>query len=84
MSMLTDGSHACDACGVSVGNGGVSQCAVVSDIKSDEPGMVVNYHFCRDREENGEKVKGCARKLLRPQIMKYRRTLEENASGDDE
>lgn len=77
MSMLTDGSHACDNCGADVGNGGVSECVVVSDLKPGERGMVTNYHFCRDREEDGKEIKGCERKLLRPSVMKYRRELEE-------
>lgn len=69
MSIRSDGKHRCDGCGWDVGNGGVRQCAIVSDLDPDNEGHVRNLEFCRDREDGGKMVKGCSRKLLRPSIL---------------
>lgn len=71
MSIKANGKHECDRCGTDVGNGGVLQCVVVSDLDPDDPGMVRNLHFCRDRDEGGKLVKGCARKVLSPANLKH-------------
>lgn len=69
MSIRTDGKHRCDSCGQDVGNGGVRECAIVSDLDPDREGHIRNLEFCRDREDGGKLVKGCSRKLLRPSIL---------------
>ena len=68
---LQDGKYVCDRDGVDVGNGGVQSALVVSDLDPDRPGMVRNLHFCRDREEDGEKIKGCAGKVLTSRNLEY-------------
>jgi hypothetical protein len=67
---ISDSEFRCDKCGGDCGNGGVASCVVVSDIDPDT-GMVVNYHYCRDREEDGEKIKGCDKKVLSAANRKY-------------
>lgn len=73
MTMQSDGSFECDRCGADCGNGGVLDCVVVSDLDLDNPGHVANYHFCRDREEDGKKIKGCANKVLSTTNLKHRK-----------
>lgn len=63
--------YQCARCGANVGNGGVDQCSVVSDIDPDTPGMVRNLRFCRDREDDGKKIKGCTGKVLSPSNLKH-------------
>lgn len=60
--------HKCDGCGADLQGGGVVNALIVSDI-DEESGLVVNYEFCRTREEDGKKVKGCRDKLIRPQYL---------------
>lgn len=67
-----DGTYECDRCGADCGNGGVRDCAIVADLDPDNEGHVRNLHFCRDREEDGRKIKGCARKLLSATNLKHR------------
>lgn len=69
--MQPDGSHACDNCGVDVSPGSLDKCIVTSDVHPDNKSMVQNYHHCRDREVDGEKVKGCHRKIIRPAVLKH-------------
>lgn len=71
MTRLEDGSFNCDKCGGDCGNGGVAACLVVSDLDPENSGMVRNLHFCRDREEDGKTVKGCAKKVLSPTNLKH-------------
>lgn len=72
MSMTPDGLHYCDRCGFDLGNGGVANCVVVSDLDPDRPGMVRIFEFCRDhRDENGEDVRGCNHELLSPSMLKH-------------
>lgn len=61
---ISDSEYLCDKCGGDCGNGGVVACLVVSDLDHDNEGMVKNYHFCRDREEDDKTVKGCASKVM--------------------
>lgn len=80
MSMLPDGSHVCDRCPADVGNGGVTDALIVSDLDPDNPGHVRNLHFCRDREVDGKKVKGCANKVLSAANLKsYNERNEDGA-----
>lgn len=83
MSMRPDGSHECDRCGTSVGNGGVTSCTVVSGLDPDRPGMVRNLHFCLDREENGENIKGCTNKVLSATNLKHYNETRESQNGND-
>lgn len=64
-------NYKCAKCGADVGNGGVASCAIVSDIDPDQPGMVRNLRFCRDREDNGETIKGCASRVLSAANLKH-------------
>ena len=60
---LRNGRYVCDRDGVDVGNGGVDQAAIVSDLDPDT-GNVRVLHFCRDRQVDGKTVKGCAGRVL--------------------
>lgn len=66
-----DGTFSCDRCGASCGNGGVADCVVVSAMDPVHEGMVINFHFCRDREEDGKAVKGCAGKVLSARNLQH-------------
>lgn len=85
MSMTPDGRHECDCCGTDLGGGGVARCVVVSDLDRDNPGMVRNLHFCRDRTEgegdDARKVRGCEHKLLNPATIKHYTETKEAARG---
>lgn len=61
---ISETEYICDRDGADCGNGGVVACLVVSDLDHENEGMVKNYHFCRDREEDGKTVKGCAGKVM--------------------
>lgn len=84
--MNSDGSYSCDRCGTDVVNGGVIYCAVVSDlIEVNGATTVINYHFCRDREEGGKKVQGCASKVLsKRNLQHYHETKESKNAGGSE
>lgn len=71
MSRTPEGDYVCDRDGVNVGNGGVDRALVVSDRDPDKPGHVRILHFCRDREENGKTIKGCANKVLSATNLKH-------------
>lgn len=75
------GTNECDSCGIDVGNASVTRCAVVSDLDPDRPGMVRNLHFCRDRVEDDEEVRGCIHKLLNPATIRHY-TERTEAAGD--
>lgn len=72
MSFIIDnkapGGHrcVCDKCGGDCGNGGIDQCAVVSDLDPDTPGLIRNYHFCRANK--------CDTKVLAPANLEWFRT----------
>lgn len=75
--------YVCDRDGVDVGNGGILEAVVVSDI-NEETGMVVNLHFCRDQKDEEGKIirKGCSRKILSPSnIQHYRESNEQPAQS---
>lgn len=77
-----DGTFNCTSCGFNVGNGGVSTAVVVSDLDPDQPGMVRNLRFCRDRtEDDGTVVKGCGTKLLRPSLLRHYTETKESSNG---
>jgi len=59
VSLRSDGTYRCDHCGTDVGNGAVTEAAIVSDI---EGGGVRVLHFCR-RPRRGA-PNGCAGHLL--------------------
>lgn len=85
MSMGADGQHHCDCCDTNLQAGGVAQCAIVSDLDPDRPGMVRNLHFCRDRVEEIDgarrNITGCASKLLTPEILAAYTTRQEAGRG---
>lgn len=60
---MAENAFECDRCGAGIGNGGIDQCLVVNDV-DETTGSVINLRFCRDREEDGKKVKGCRNRLL--------------------
>lgn len=69
MSRRADGTCKCDRCGIDVGNAGVLECAVVSDIATDADGNLVPrvLHFCR--VPNDGAPEGCAEHLLVPSVL---------------
>lgn len=66
----------CNRCGASVGNGGVDMALVVNDL--DDDGMVINRHFCRDRDDpdnEGKRLKGCAGRLMTASNLAHEREV---------
>lgn len=65
MSLRSDGRYHCDRCGVDVQPGDVQSSAIVTDL---DPGSEMptprRLDFCRDREADGKRVKGCASRVL--------------------
>jgi len=47
VSLRPDGVYRCDKCGTDVGNGGVRDAAIVSDLDPDALGEVRVLHLCR-------------------------------------
>lgn len=62
MSLRPDGTYRCDRCGGDVGNGAVTECAVVSDTPDGLTHRVL--HFCRQPTRGAPH--GCAGRLLSP------------------
>lgn len=62
-------TYACARCGVDVGNGAITECSVTSDLDPDNPGQIRVLRLCRDREEDGTKVKGCTRRTFTPTVL---------------
>lgn len=60
MSLQPDGTHRCDRCGGTAGNGGVSDCAIVVDATFGDGNTITprNLHLCR--------VNNCASIVLAP------------------
>lgn len=58
MSLRGDGSYRCDRCGADVGNGGVREAAIVSDLHPDVDGEVLVRHLCRAARDGAPN--GCA------------------------
>lgn len=64
MSLRPDGAYRCDRCGRELQNGGLTECAIVSDL-DDTTGAPVQYHLCRDWMDNdGRLVRGCVTRVL--------------------
>lgn len=82
MTMEPDGSFICSRCGANVENGSIRVCSIVSDIE-DEAGnlVVVNHHFCRDREEDGKKIQGCTKKVLSARNLEYYNETRESRNA---
>lgn len=57
----------CDRCGADCGNGGIDQCAIISDLDPDNPGMILNYHLCR----KNDKQNACASKTLNATVFAW-------------
>jgi hypothetical protein len=64
MSLRADGSYCCDRCGVDVGNAGIDKASTVVDTEPDDPVAIRRFNFCRDRTEDGTRVRGCTGKVL--------------------
>lgn len=81
---ISETEYICDRDGADCGNGGVVACLVVSDLDPENEGMVKNYHFCRDREEDGKLVKGCAGKVMSAANLKFHLEAAEVATPKKE
>jgi hypothetical protein len=69
----------CAGCGYDVN--GIRQALIVSDFDAEQ-GIVVNYVFCRDREDTeGKTVKGCAGKVIRPAVLEHHLSVNSTATG---
>jgi hypothetical protein len=66
VSLRPDGAYRCDRCGTDVGNGAVTECAVVSDMEvATDDGVALTprvLHFCR--VPNRGAPEGCAAHVL--------------------
>lgn len=83
MTTNADGTYSCDSCGWGVGGGGVATCAVVSDLDPDARGAVRSLRFCRDhQDDDGDTVRGCVHKLLRPSMLKHYTSTKENSTDE--
>lgn len=63
MSLRSNGKNLCDRCGWDVENADVYHCAIMSTATEDF-GLPIIYHFCRDHELNGKRVSGCVNRVL--------------------
>lgn len=64
MSRRPDGTCRCDRCGVGVGNGGVRQAAVISDVDPEDPRIPRFLHLCRAPRDGAPT--GCVGYVLGP------------------
>lgn len=64
---LREGNYHCDRCGTDVGNGGVMQAAVISDLDPDRPGEIRVLHLCREPREGAPS--GCVGNVLGPATL---------------
>lgn len=75
MSLLPDGSYECDRCGVSVGNGSVQECAVITDTDPATGNRTPRQlHLCRDRPDpdNPKKtIQGCRDRVLTRKALRH-------------
>lgn len=67
MSLRTGGAYRCDRCGADVGNGGVTEAAIVSDLDPDRPGEIRVLHLCRAARDGAPH--GCVGNVLGPQTL---------------
>lgn len=82
MTTNADGTYNCDSCGHDVEGGGVATCAVVSDLDAEQRGVTVAYRFCRDhKNKDGDTVRGCVHKLLRPSMLKHLTATKESSTA---
>lgn len=63
MSLREDGSYRCDRCGTDVGNAGIDQCAIVTDL-NEEGTSPIQLHLCRKAQDGAPR--GCAARVLGP------------------
>lgn len=64
MSLRSTGKYRCDRCDADVGNAGVQECAIVSDLDPKNPSALRVLHLCRTRREGAPH--GCAGNVLGP------------------
>lgn len=64
MSLQADGTYTCDRCGVSVGNGGITEAAFIADLHPDDPTQMRRLHLCREPREGAPN--GCVGNVLGP------------------
>lgn len=77
-----DGTFDCASCGYNVGGGGTDRCAIVNTVDEEQRGVPLGLRFCLDHDdENGDTVRGCVRKLLRPSMLKHLTATEESTRG---
>lgn len=71
MSLRPDGSYRCDRCGSDVGNGAVTEAAVVADLElvddEDVAARPRTLHFCRAPRKKAPH--GCAGHILGPRAL---------------
>lgn len=67
MSLRPDGTYHCDKCGADVGNGGVSEAAVVSTVDADDPTQPRVFHLCREPRDGAPR--GCEGNVLGPSAL---------------
>lgn len=75
MSLRADGGYACDRCGTDVGNGGVHECAVISDLDPDTGDVTPRVlHLCRTRpdpDHPGKTMQGCRDRVLTKKALAH-------------
>lgn len=80
MSLRLDGSYRCDRCDRDVGNGAVTEAAIVvtlSEPEEDEPAYPITLHLCRVPHEQAPT--GCAGHVLSESALKAWHDLQEQA-----
>lgn len=63
--------YRCARCGHPFENGSVLECAIVSDVEPDDPGAIRTLRFCRDRDEDGQTVKGCVGRVFTAKALAH-------------
>lgn len=82
MSLRPDGKYRCDRCDVELENGGVQECASITDLDPKVPGSIRHLHLCYDEHDDDGKVtrQGCRDRVLTRRALRAHYAAQEAAS----
>lgn len=83
MSLRPDGSYRCDRCDRELENGGVQECASITDLDPRNPGSIRQLHLCYDEvdPETGETtLQGCRDRVLTRRALRSLYASQETTS----
>jgi len=79
VSLRSDGKYRCDRCDLELENGGVQECASITDLDPSNPGNIRHFHLCYDRldPESGKVAhRGCRDRVLTKRALRAYLALE--------